>query len=217
MELVLQQCDVLHNESLFKDEFANNLKNWEIVKNDDECAFIKDGYYWMENTSKSRWMYYKTKLPLKQKEDYLIDTEIEILSKVAYGHVGLVWGFDKEREILNRFTVSADGERLLIMHFQKNHHRVFHRYHSWELKGSSSKKIRLSIARIDGYFYFMVNGKTVYTAHTSQFADNGNYFGYYLEPGVMMRSKYIEAKRLITQPSEAVDSVGKLLDWQPLF
>jgi len=216
MELVLQQCDVLHNESLFKDDFDNNLKGWEIVKNDDENAFIKDGYYWMENTSKNRWMYYKTKLPLKRKEDFLIDTEIEILTKDAHGHVGLVWGFDKDREILNRFTVSADGERFLVMHFQRNHHRVFHRYHSWELKGSSTNKIRLSIARIAGYFYFMYNGKTVYTAHASQFADYGPYFGYYVEPGIMIRSRFIEAKRLITQPSEAGDSVGRLLSWHPL-
>lgn len=211
MEIILQQAEILHSETLFRDDFDNNLKNWETVKNDDEQAFIKDGYYWMENTSNSRWMYYKTKLPLNKKDDFLIDTEIEILSKNEYGHVGLVWGFGKGVEVLNRFTVSADGKRVLVMQFDKNHHREYHRFHSWNLKPSKEGSVRLSIAKIDGYFYFLHNGNLVYSCHISHFADDGPYIGFYVEPGILIRSSYIETKRLITKKEASAAVFEKLL------
>ena len=88
-------------------------------------SIIKDGHYRIENTSKSSWKYYKTKSHLKKGDDFIIETAIELEKKVdAFGHFGLVWGFDEERKYLNQFTLSADGKRALIMHFEKNHHII---------------------------------------------------------------------------------------------
>lgn len=216
MELILQQCDLLNSESLFMDDFDNNLKGWEVTRNMEEQAFMKDSYYWMENTDKSNWKYYKMKMPLKRKDDFIIDTKIEILSKDEYGHVGLVWGFNKDREVLNRFSVSADGERFVVMHFQKDHHQVYHRFHYREPNPVKTDVVRLSIVKISGYFYFLLNSKLVYTCHATHFADYGPYCGFYVEPGILIRSPYIEVKRLITKPSEANCFINQLLSWQPL-
>lgn len=216
MELILQQCDVLHSETLFMDDFDNNLKGWELTRNMDEQTFMKDGYYWMENLDTRSWRYYKMKMPIKQKHDFIIDTKIEILSKDEYGHVGLVWGFDKELEALNRFSVSADGERFVVMHFQKDHHQVYHRFHYREHDPVKTTLVRLSIVKISGYFYFLLNGKLVYTCHASHFADQGPYCGFYVEPGILIRSPYIEVKRLITKPLAANGLINELLFPQPL-
>jgi hypothetical protein len=194
-------CNLLLQETVLKENFTNPISNWEQVKNTAEQAFIKDGHYWMENKDTDRWKYYKHILPLKLEADCMIDTHIELMSTTDSGHYGLVWGFDDAREILNRFTVSADGKRFYIMQFQKDHHRVFHRFHTL-LPNGIKDMVRLTIIKAQEYFYFLVNGILLYTCHQKQFACMGNNFGYYVEPGIFIRSNYIAVKRLLTKPAE---------------
>ena len=211
MELVLQQCSIVQTETLFRDDFDNNLKNWEVAKDNSEESYLSGGHYWMKNTSEDIWMYYKMKMPLQKKGDFIIDTEIEILSKDEYGHAGLVWGFDKNMNILNRFSISADQERFLVMQFDKNHRKMHHRFHSWDLTKTETNIIRLSIAKLGDYFHFFRQNKLVYTCNAAHFADEGPYFGYYVEPGISIRSSYMEVKKLVTKPMDSGDVISKLL------
>lgn len=202
MELSLNAHEILHQESVLREDFNNNLLNWEITSEKNESAFIKDGFYWMENKTEHKWTYYKQPMPLRSKADFIIDTVIELVGSEAYGHAGIVWGFDDERIFLNRFTVSADGERCTIIHFHKDHHFTKHRFQLRKSNGFDRKPVRLSVAKIESNYYFFVNDIQVYTCNTAHLGYYGNNFGYYVEPELFIRSPYIEIHRLIAKPVE---------------
>ena len=118
--LITNLFEISRQQILLKEDFKNNKRKWEIVDIDTEYSSIKEAYYYMENKSSSQWNYYKTKSTIKSEDFFILDTAIELLSAEKYGHFGLVWGFDKAREVLNRFTISADGKRAVIMQFEKD-------------------------------------------------------------------------------------------------
>lgn len=202
MELSLNALDILHKESILRDDFDNNLLQWEITQQKDESSFIKDGYYWMENRTEGRWTYYHQSLPFSMKSDFVIDTVIEMVGPEAYGHAGLVWGFDNEKIFLNRFTVSADGERCTIIHFHKDHHHTRHRFQLRKRTGFDKKPVRLSISKLASNYYFFVNEEQVYSCDASHLGAYGNNFGYYVEPELFIRSPFIEVHKLIARPVE---------------
>lgn len=193
---------MVHRHAVADERFAPGTTGWERVQNEDEHTFIEKGHYWMENRSDTRWMYYKYKLPLKRNDDWMLRTEVELMRREGYGHYGLVWGFDEDREHLNRFTVSADGRRCLVMHFQKDHHVVYHRYQK-RLSRPLQGKVELGILKIGSYYYFLLNRELVYVCEASAFAAEGPYAGYYTEPGIFIRSSCFKAERLVVLPAVA--------------
>jgi len=126
MIFTLPIADILHSDILLKDDFSSNREGWEITEDEEEKSFLKDSYYWMENKSESRWMFYHKKLPTKRNENFIIITQIDLLDHQGFGQYGLVWGFDKEHQILNRLTVSVEANRFSVCRFEKNHNRIFH-------------------------------------------------------------------------------------------
>ena len=205
MNIITDIYQLESTESLVLENFTNNKRKWEEVNIETEKAFIKDGYYWMENSSKSRWNYYKTKSHLKKGDDFIIETSIELEKKEdIFNHFGLVWGFDEERKYLNRFTLSADGKRALIMHFERNHHIDFHRFQTRKLpKIDMNKSVCFSIIKLEDYFYFFINKVKVYTVHESVFCTKGLFVGYYIEPELSMKSDFFEVKKIKAKRLEA--------------
>ena len=213
MQFITDSYQLESSQSLVLENFTNNKRKWEETNIESEIAFIKDGYYWMENTSKSSWNYYKTKSHLKKGDDFIIETAIELENKEdAFGHFGLVWGFDEERKYLNRFTLSADGKRALIMHFEKNHHFDFHRFQTRKLpKIDMKKSVRFSIIKLEDYFYFFINKVKVYTVHESVFCAKGFFVGYYIEPDLSMKSDFFEVRKIMAKRMEAKGGMQGLM------
>ena len=194
-------ADVLHKETLLEDNFISNFEGWEIVDNEDEKSFIKDSYYWMENKNNSRWMFYNKKLPIKRGENFIINAEIELINDNGYGQYGLVWGFDKPHNVLNRFTVSVESNRFSVCKFDKNYRNVFHRHAgNFDKEFDSKNKQYFSIMRLDQYYYFFLHhfDRPAYICHKSQLQMEGFRFGFYVEPGIFIRCDRITVKRLIT-------------------
>jgi hypothetical protein len=213
MNIITDLYQLESSESLLLENFTNNKRKWEVVNIETEKAFIKDGYYHMENTSKSRWNYYKTKSHLKKGDDFIIETSIELEKKEdIFNHFGLVWGFNEERKYLNRFTLSADGKRALIMHFEKNHHIDFHRFQTRKLpKIDMNKSVRFSIIKLEDYFYFFINKVKVYTVHESVFCAKGFFVGYYIEPELSMKSDFFEVKKIKVKRLETEEGMQGLM------
>ena len=213
MNIITDIYQLESSESLLLENFTNNKRKWEEVNIETEKAFIKDGYYWMGNTSKSRWNYYKTKSHLKKGDDFIIETSIELEKKEdMFNHFGLVWGFDEERKYLNRFTLSADGKRALIMHFEKNHHIDFHRFQTRKLpKIDMNKSVHFSIIKLEDYFYFFINKVKVYTVHESVFCAEGFFVGYYIEPELSMKSDFFEVKKIKVKRLEVDEGMQGLM------
>jgi hypothetical protein len=213
MNIITDLYQLESTESLVLENFTNNKRKWEEVNIETERAFIKDGYYRMENTSKSRWNYYKTKSHLKKGDDFIIEASIELDKKEdIFNHFGLVWGFDEERKYLNRFTLSADGKRALIMHFEKNHHVDFHRFQTRKLpKIDMSKSVRFSIIKLEDYFYFFINKVKVYTVHESVFCTKGFFVGYYIEPELAMKSDFFEVKKIKAKAIKVENGLQSLM------
>ena len=199
---ILPLANIIHEEVLLEDDFNNKFEGWEIIEDEDEHSFIKDSHYWMENKSSNRWMFYHKKLPVTSKENFIIRAEIEILNnKRGYGQYGLLWGFDKAHEKVSKFVVSTESERYTIAKFQKDHEFHEHRFGGkYEKYGFEFNKQFFSIVKLDNYFYFFLNhhDRPVYMIHVSQMPMEGDRFGFYVEPGIMMRCDRIVVKRFIT-------------------
>jgi hypothetical protein len=199
---ILPLANILHEEVLLEDDFNNKFEGWEIIEDEDEHSFIKDSHYWMENKSSNRWMFYHKKLPVTTKENFIIRAEIEVLNnKRGFGQYGLVWGFDKEHNELNKFVVSSDHDDYTIAKFQKNHEFTRHRFNrNYEKHPFENNKQFFSIVKLDDYYYFFLNrfDRPEYMTHVSQMRMEGERFGFYVEPGIMIRCDKIVVKRLIT-------------------
>ncbi len=199
---ILPLANIIHEEVLLEDDFNNKFEGWELIEDEDEHSFIKDSHYWMENKSGNRWMFYHKKLPVTAKDNFIIRAEIEILNnKRGFGQYGLVWGFDKTHEELSKFVVSTENENFTIAKFQKDHEYNTHRFSGkYEKHGFESNKQFFSIVKLDNQFYFFLNhyDPPVYMTHVSQMPMEGERFGFYVEPGIMMRCDKIVVKRLIS-------------------
>jgi hypothetical protein len=211
MNIIPQFYEADHLQPALQEHFLTEHNGWEITQKADERAFILHQHYWMENMTETRWMYYKKKMPFKANENWLLQTEIELLSRDEHRHFGLVWGFDEEFDRLNRFTVSADGERGLVMQFQKDHQWVKHRFQKLFTPTLYLGKVHLSILKLEDYFYFLVNKKLMYMCERSNFSSTGSYFGYYVESGLFIRSPYIGLDRIImtASPTENFNEIYK--------
>jgi len=213
MHIITELYQVNSCQSVLQENFSSNKRKWEITDIPSEKSEIKEGYYCMHNKSETRWNYYKTKTALKQDQEFVLEALIEIENKEdSWGHFGLVWGFDVDHQFLNRFTLSADGRRALIMHFEKDHKRVFHRFQNRKLSTFNIKKpVRFCIIKIGDYFHFLINETTVYIAHESAFAAEGSYVGYYIEPGLSIKSNYLEVKRIKARSMQVTTGFNQLM------
>ncbi len=211
---ILPLANILHEEVLLEDDFDNKFEGWELIEDEGEHSFIKNSHYWMENKSSNRWMFYHKKLPVTSKENFIIRAEIEVLNnKRGFGQYGLVWGFDKAHEELSKFVVSTENESFTIAKFQKNHEYNEHRFSSkYEKHGFEFNKQFFSIVKLDNYLYFFLNhyDRPVYMTHVSQMRMEGERFGFYVEPGIMIRCDKIVVKRLI------IDKNFNGNPWMPL-
>lgn len=196
MIIAPQQFIIKDSAPIINESFGANINTWEIVDTQDEEAYIKDHYYWMHNRTDAQWNYYKIKSSIEKHNSWLMYTEIQLLSMDEFGHYGLVWGFDQHREHLNRFTVSADRERALLLHFEKDHRRIFYR-HQHNFKTDKTRSvISLMIVKAGDYLHFYIDDILIYISHQQHFANEGPYFGYYIEPGLFIRSNRFELYRL---------------------
>lgn len=211
---ILAVADILHQEVVLEDNFDSGFEGWEIIENEEEQSFIKDGHYWMSNKSSTRWMFYHKKLPIPAKENFMIRAKIQVIqNNNGFGQYGLVWGFDNAHQVLNKFVVNTDCERFTITNFQKDYEFTTHRAVGvYEKDNFSENEQFFSIVKLDRYYYFFLNqyDRPVYMVHSSQLPLEGDRFGFYVEPGIMIRCDKIEVKRLIT------DNNFKGNPWMPL-
>jgi hypothetical protein len=213
MHIITELFHVERCQTKLKSDFSTNKQHWEKVDNEFEEAKIDKGYYWMKNKSSQQWHYFKTKSPVYHFDNFVFDTSIELLSKNEQGHFGLVWGFDEDRKFLNRFTLSADGKRALFMHFEKDHHKIFHRFQNRKLpKFDLNKPIHFSIIKLGEYFHFLINAQKVYVAHESVFCANGFFVGYYIEPQLAIKSNFFGVKKIKAKALEVENGLELLLD-----
>jgi hypothetical protein len=199
--------------SLLRENFTGNKRKWENIDNKNETAFIDNGGYFMENKSISNWHYYKVKTPMKSKDEFIIETEIELLSKEQFGHFGLMWGFDKEDHVINKFTISADGERALMMQFEKDHKKIYYRIQCKDFKKTNTNApVNFSIIKLGGYYYFCINNELVNIVNEIHFVCSGSYVGFYVEPGIAIKSNWLEIKKLTARKIKSISGLELLLD-----
>ena len=212
MHIITQVYRVDKSYSLIRENFTGNKRKWEIIDNKNETAFIENESYYMENKSVSNWHYYKIKTPLKSKDDFIIETEIELLSKEQFGHFGLIWGFDKDDQIMNKYTISADGERALMMQFEKNHKKNYYRIQCRNFKNiSMTTPMKFSIIKLGVFFYFCINNELLNIVNEIHFPSRGSYVGFYLEPGIVIKSNWIEIKKVTARKIKSISGLDVLL------
>jgi hypothetical protein len=212
MHIITQVFRIDKSYSLLRENFTGNKRKWEIIENKYKRTFINNEGYHIENKSISDWHFYKVKTPLKSKDDFIIETEIQLLSKDQFGHFGLMWGFDHEDHVMNKFTISADGERALMMQFEKDHKKIYYRIQCRNLnKTKTSIAIKLSIIKLGGYFYFCLNNELINIVNEIHFAHTGSNIGFYVDPGIAIKSNWLEIKKITARKMKSVSGLEMLL------
>jgi hypothetical protein len=194
----------------FEDYFLNNSKKWEEKEVADEYAKIHDGAYQLINRSNIRWHYYEKKCAVLRGRQWKIEASFKCNSTETSNQFGLVWGFDKHHDVLNRFSLAADGKAFSIVCFERNHHRIYHRFYSGDMKLSTKIYFKMSIERNIDYFYFKIDGCILYVCHAVHFLNFGNRFGFYIEPDLSVQCNHVICTKL-----EALDETRQ--NPQPRF
>ena len=180
---------------ILKDDFIDNRNGWELSNKDTEKAEIAENGYQLENKDSGNWHHFSIFPKVSSLKNVLIQCRIEIDKHEGPGQFGLIWGFDQKLSRLNRFCFSAEGRGCSIMHFEKNHRPVFHRYYDPFLKIDLNKPVILELRESNDYWFFRVNKQLVYIAHQVHFASLGNGIGFYLDPGVGISVKKLQVSR----------------------
>jgi hypothetical protein len=149
---------------------------------------------------------------LKSKDEFTIETEIQLLSKDQFGHFGLIWGFDKEDSVMNKFTISADGERALMMQYEMNHKKINYRIQCKNFnKINTINPVKISIIKLGGFYYFCINNELINIVNENHFVFTGSYLGFYLEPGIAIKNNRLEIKKLTARKMKSVSGLEMLL------
>ena len=182
---------------LFYEDFSNNKANWEITKNEAETSTITENGYELKNTDQDRWHHFSVFPKIGNLKNIRIRCLLEVNELSSLGQIGIIWGFDKTLRRLNRFCISSSGNGCSIMHFERNHRPVFYRFFDPFFSIEKTRKVFFEIRERDNYFFFRINKKLVYIGHISNFADLGEGFGIYLDPGVSATVKKIKITKAI--------------------
>ena len=176
------------------ERFKSNDNNWEEVDNSTEFAKIENNRYFMENRDVWSWKYYDIDASINKYENFIIEARLRIEKIREIGQLGIVWGFDKNHEILNRFTIAADLNRYSIMQFEKNHRRIYHRFSEKLSPFILKNENELSITKEHKYLFFKINKEIIYVCHEAHFYQRGPRIGFYIEPGVGISSSFLTVK-----------------------
>jgi hypothetical protein len=180
---------------ILKDEFIDNRHGWELTNSNTEIAALTDQGYSLENKDIDSWHHFSLFPKVDSLKNLLIQCRIEIDSKAGPGQCGIIWGFDSKLRRLNRFCFSTKGRGCTVMHYEKNHRPVFHRFYDPFFNIDTSKPILLEIRESNDYWFFRINKQLVYIAHQIHFAEKGNGIGFYLDPGVSIRVKKLQVSQ----------------------
>ena len=180
---------------ILKDDFIDNRNGWELSDKDTEKAEIAENGYKLENKDSGNWHHFSIFPKVSLLKNVLIQCRIEIDKHEGPGQFGLIWGFDQKLSRLNRFCFSAEGRGCSIMHFEKNHRPVFHRYYDPFFKIDLSRPVIIELRESNDYWFFRVNKQLVYIAHQVHFGSLGTGIGFYLDPGVGISVKKLQVSR----------------------
>lgn len=193
---IFQLPDNIKWETLFYEPFTDNSRNWEEVDIPTEYAAITESGYTLQNRGNSNWTFYHLPMPLLPEDNFELRARIETAERMKEGEFGLVWGFGKKPELLNRFALSTDGRRCTVCYFEKNHRQIFHRFHAL-LPDLSTYPAEFFIRKYGAYYFFYLNNLLVYVGHKYHFTWQGNRIGFYVEPGLSITVTELSLIRLI--------------------
>ena len=182
-------------EMILKDDFIDNRHGWELSNKNSEKAEITENGYQLENKDSDSWHHFSIFPKIESLKNVLIQCRIELNSHEGPGQFGLIWGFDQKLSRLNRFCLSTEGRGCSVLHFEKNHRPVFHRYYDPFFKIDLSMPVVFELRESNDYWFFRINKQLVYMAHQIHFASIGAGVGFYLDPGVAISIKKLQISR----------------------
>lgn len=195
--------DVKKIKTIIKERFRDNKRGWEITESDTEKSAIENGCFYMHNKQDTTWTFYKMKCKGVVDSDFMVVANIQPLDTKTRGQFGLVWGFNEGIDTLNRFSVSECGKYVLIMDFDKDHRRILYRLGLRDVVKINPKKgVEFCIIKVGDHYYFLINRQLVAICHEQHFTLFGEYIGYYIEPGMQIRSGQFDVKILKTKRSK---------------
>lgn len=179
------------------EDFQANFRGWQEVDNKEEFASIDMDHYILKNRDIDRWHHFSLFPDIPEVTGLYIRTLISIDPESHPGQFGLIWGFDPKMKRLNRFTLTSTGKGASVVHFERNHRPVFHRFYDHYFSVNTEKRILMEIREDSGYFYFTINRRLAYIGHTSHFVNNGYGVGFYLDPGVSIKVKKLQVATIV--------------------
>jgi len=121
------------------------------------------------------------------------------------GTYGLLWGFERNPNVLNRFVISASHPRFGIIHFERPKAYSFVRNYgsSNSIQTGADAINEISIVKIGQQLYFFINDaeRPVFQCNQNAYPCLGTRVGFYTEPGQLIRAHCLQVRKLITKPA----------------
>jgi len=212
MHLITQLYRVNRVTALTTGDFKTDRRRWPLHTGVALSCGVSDEGYQIENHSETAWQVHRVRAPLPREGDFSIEAELSCLSKEAYGHFGLVWGLDPTRESGNRFTLSADGERIVMLRFNKKHRKTTYRTQLRPRQGlKPGERVHLALVRMQGYCHFLLQGELINVVREDPFRATGTEWGFFLEPGLTIVCHALRVNRLNTTSLPVLTGLNQLL------
>ena len=209
MKITQTIADIKEVTVLMDENFKDNRNKWDHVDNEDEWSAIREGDYYMKNFTGDEWMYYDRPSKAGREDDFIIDALMYAVKDDDFSNYGLVWGFEKYPDALNRFVIDSRHSRASIVAFVKKDSDIIRRsskktnsIHTGSDTITGTHENRLVILKLGSRMFFFVNDLTnpVFETDAGFFSWSGNRIGFYTEPGMEVVAKSIKVKKINCEP-----------------
>ncbi len=206
MDIVHIISKVKEQEILFNEGFKDNHRRWETVDNASERAEVINNCYFLENKTKDKWHYYDRPDVIDRRSDFILSVKYRVLSAGHLGNFGIVWGYEQDPKVLNRFVFNVRHEYCAAMRFNRNEaesHTIYRASKPVPMPPGFRKDVQtLSIIRMGGHYYFFAGNthSPLMIEKETHFVLEGNSAGFYTEPGMKVEVIHFFSKRFRTEP-----------------
>ncbi len=163
------------------------------------------GEYRIQNDDPATARHTHISVPLHHSNNFLITCCFGFTND-CNSHFGIVWGFDKTEEYLNRFTISA-SDHFQLSHYNGLKHVSIRQFRGKINKGSRGGTNEVNILKINGLYFFYANDHCtpLFQCLDAQFPVHGSRVGFYAGPGVHVKPHQFIITRLECEGATGLD------------
>ena len=180
-------------QEIFIEDFNSNDKNWAEGVYDSCKISFKDGYYQIENSSKSySRLAWQNITGLDEANNFEIEANIKTVNNNSRG--GVFWGLDTDSEYFRYYLLLFQDTQFLVVDDHGTEFDWWTYPTSYGNLNSSGVYNKITIRKYQDRYYFFVNEELIDYHYFKSFY--GNYAGIYISSESIVQVDYLNIYQL---------------------